>query len=191
MLRQRAGVAFARVFGVRAARLFYTRKKPASDPVGANSGKIDVHARILMTGRPSIAYQRKLILDRIGNDPRFLLGGVSQKRYNEELPQSKIVLSPFGWGELCLRDFEAVRAGALLMKPDMGHLETWPDVFRPGETYVPFSWDAEDLLEKTGEYLGNNELRLRVARAAWDEYRAQLAGMEERFESIIKEISSL
>ncbi|MDR1931830.1 MAG: glycosyltransferase [Spirochaetales bacterium] len=191
MLRQRAGVAFSRVFGVRAARLFYTHKKPADDPVGLNTGEIDVHARILLTGRPSIAYQRKLILERIGGDPRFLVGEAPQKQYNRELSRSKIVLSPFGWGELCLRDFEAVRAGSLLMKPDMEHLETWPDVFRAGETYVPFSWDAEDLLEKTGEYLDNAGLRLRIARAAWERYRAQLAGLEERFEEIIKEIRSL
>jgi hypothetical protein len=190
-LRQRAGVAFARAFGPRAARFFYTRKKPAEDPVALNSGEIDVHARILATGQPSIAYQRVLILKRIGNDPRFLQGGVSQKRYNAELSRSKIVLSPFGWGELCLRDFEAVRAGSLLLKPGMEHLETWPDIFRPHETYVPFSWDADDLLEKTGEYLGNDALRRKVARAAWDAYKSQLAGLEEKFESIIKEINSL
>jgi hypothetical protein len=188
-LRQRSGVAFARVFGPRAARFFYTRKRPAEDPAGANSGTIAVHARILLTGRPSIAYQRKLIMDRIAGDPRFLVGEAPQKRYNRELCASKIVLSPFGWGELCLRDFEAVRAGSLLMKPAMEHLTTWPDIFIPGETYVPFSWDAEDLKEKTAEYLGDEAKRLRVARAAWERYKAQLDGLEERFESIIQEIT--
>jgi hypothetical protein len=117
------------------------------------------------------------------------VGEAPQKRYNQELGVSKIVLSPFGWGELCLRDFEAVRAGGLLMKPAMEHLETWPDVFLPGETYVPFSWDAEDLLEKTGEYLGDKAKRLRIAHAAWLRYKAQLDGLEERFQSIIEEIT--
>jgi hypothetical protein len=189
-LRQRAGVAFARAFGPRAARFFYTREKPAEDPVSLNSGEIDVHARILATGQPSIACQRVLILKRIADDPRFLQGETSQKRYNEELSRSKIVLSPFGWGELCLRDFEAVRAGSLLLKPSMEHLETWPDVFRPHETYAPFSWDAEDLLERTAEYLEDEVRRRKVARAALETYRKQLEGLEERFESIIKEISS-
>ena len=189
-LRQRAGVAAARVFGPRTARLFYTHKALPADPVSANTGTIDVHARILRTGRPSIAYQRELILKRIGNnDPRFLVGGVSQRRYNAELAASKIVLSPFGWGELCLRDFEAVRAGSLLLKPSMEHLETWPDVFRPCETYVPFSWDADDLVEKAGEYLGDAARRIAIARNAWEAYRSQLDGLEEKFESIIKEIA--
>ncbi|MDR1315860.1 MAG: glycosyltransferase [Spirochaetales bacterium] len=190
-LRQRAGVACARVFGPRAARFFYTQKQMPADPVSLNSGEIDVHARILATGQPSIAYQRVLIMERIAGDPRFLLGGASQKRYNRELSRSKIVLSPFGWGELCLRDFEAVRAGSLLLKPHMEHLETWPDIFRPHETYVPFSWDADDLLEKTSAYLADGCLRRNLARAALDAYRSQLAGLEERFESIIKEIISL
>ncbi|MDR1624989.1 MAG: glycosyltransferase [Spirochaetia bacterium] len=189
-LRQRAGVACARLFGPRAARFFYTRKALAQDAVSLNSGKIDVHARILATGQPSIAFQRVLILKRIGGDPRFLLGEASQRRYNAELSRSKIVLSPFGWGELCLRDFEAVRAGSLLLKPSMEHLETWPDVFRPHETYAPFSWDAGDLLEEAARYLENGELRQKVARAALEAYRNQLAGLEERFESIIKEIRS-
>jgi hypothetical protein len=189
-LRQRAGVACARVFGPRAARFFYASRPPAEDAVSLNSGQIAVHARILATGQPSIAYQRVLILKRIGSDSRFLTGEVSQKRYNAELSRSKIVLSPFGWGELCLRDFEAVRAGSLLLKPSMEHLETWPDVFRPHETYAPFSWDAEDLLETAARYLEDGELRRKLARAALEAYRNQLEGLEERFESIIKEIQS-
>jgi hypothetical protein len=188
-LRQRAGTAAAKIFGPRAARTLYSRKKPPQDPAAKNTGKYPVHARIGLTGRPSISYQRALILERIGKDPRFLVGEVSQKQYNRELGQSKIVLSPFGWGELCLRDFEALRAGALLMKPGMDHLETWPDIFWPGETYVPFSWDADDMMGKVEEYLGDEKIRLTVVRAAWERYRAQLAGLEERFESIIKEIS--
>ena len=181
-------MAAARILGPTAARLFYTRKKPAADPVATNTGKIAVHARILETGRPSIAYQRKLIIERIAGDPRFLMGPAPQNRYNRELGASKIVLSPFGWGELCLRDFEAVRAGSLLLKPSMEHLSTWPDVFRPHETYVPFSWDADDLLSRVDEYLGDDKKRLRIARAAWQIYKEQLEGLEERFESIIKEI---
>jgi hypothetical protein len=187
-LRQRAGTAAAKIFGPPAARRLYSGKKPPADPVASNSGEYPVHARIGLTGRPSIAWQRKLILEQIGSDPRFLVGEVPQKQYNRELGRSKIVLSPFGWGELCLRDFEAVRAGALLIKPDMGHIETWPDIFLPDETYIPISWDADDLLKKVDRCLADDQSRLRVARAAWEQYQTQLAGLEKRFESIIEEI---
>ena len=188
-LRQRAGTAASLAFGPKAAKLFFSRKRATPDPVGGNSGTYPVHARILLAGRPSIEYQRKLILERIGNDPRFLTGGVSQKMYNMEIANSRIILSPFGWGELCVRDFEAVRAGALLMKPDMSHLETWPDVFVPNETYLPISWDAEDMLEKTDIMLEDDSERLRIAGNAWTAYSDQMNGLKDRFESIIAEIS--
>lgn len=101
-----------------------------------------------------------------------------------------MILSPFGWGELCLRDFEAVRAGSVLLKPDMGHLLTWPDIFIPFETYVPFSWDVDDLLDKVDAYLGNDQARKQIAYNAWDVYRDQMNQLENRFESIIGEICS-
>lgn len=187
-LRQRAGVAVSMVLGFRAAKLFYGSGRLPRDPVAANRGAIDVHARILLAGRPSIAYQRRLILDRIQGRAGFLQGETSQRAYNREVANSKIVLSPFGWGELCLRDFEAVLGGALLLKPDMSHLETWPDVFVPGETYAPFSWDAEDLVATAERYLADEAGRKRIARNAYEAYRTQLAQLPGRFERAIAEI---
>lgn len=73
---------------------------------------------------------------------------VSSKRYLLELLNSKIVFSPFGWGEICFRDYEAVACGCLLLKQDMSHLETEPDIYRPMETYIPLHWDLSDLAEK-------------------------------------------
>jgi spore maturation protein CgeB len=144
-----------------------------------------------LAGRPSIAYQRKLILEKIGTDPRFLLGEVRQSQYNRELSRSKIVLSPFGWGELCIRDFEAVRAGALLMKPDMDHIETWPDIFVKDESYVSFSWDADDLMDGADRFLAGEKKRKEIARNAFESYRKQAAEMPGRFRGIIDDIERL
>ncbi|AEJ19611.1 glycosyltransferase family protein [Gracilinema caldarium] len=188
--RQRFGTALAKVFGPSISKHIYSRKKINYNPVDYNKGIFQVHARLGLTGRPSIAYQRYLILNKIKNDPRFLIGEVSQKQYNYETKHSKMILSPFGWGELCLRDFEAVRAGSVLLKPDMGHLLTWPDIFIPFETYVPFSWDVDDLLDKVDAYLGNDQARKQIAYNAWDVYRDQMNQLENRFESIIGEICS-
>jgi len=188
-LRQRIGTAFARVAGPAVASSFYSRRALPKDPVSTNRGTYAVHARIGLTSRATISFQRKLILDRIEGDDRFLIGMVSQRQYNVEVADSRIVLSPFGWGELCLRDFEAVRSGALLLKPDMGHLETWPDVFKNDETYASFSWDAEDILERTTFYLDDEKERRRVASNAWESYRSQLASLEARFEGIMTEVA--
>lgn len=189
-LRQRVGVAASMALGFKVTPLFYGRGRLPADPVSRNPGTIPVHARLAPAPRPSIAYQRKLVMERIEGNPLFLTGSVSQNRYNRELTRSRIVLSPFGWGELCLRDFEAVLSGALLLKPDMSHLETWPDVFSPGETYAPFSWEADDLVETAMRYLDDEAERSRVARNAYESYRSQLAEMPARFERTIAEIEA-
>ncbi len=186
--RQRFGYKLAQRLGPALARFFYEHRPFPSDALRKNRGLHPVHARVGLISRPSISYQRKLILEKISGNPLFLVGEVSQNRFNRETAHSKIVLSPFGWGELCLRDFETVRAGALLLKPDMSHLETWPDVFVPGLTYVPFSWDASDLEEKARYYLEHDDERRTIAQNALDAYKKQLDGMQDRFSAIMQEI---
>jgi len=75
----------------------------------------------------------------------------TKRRFYKIMLRSKAVLSPWGFGEVCIRDFEAMLAGAIVIKPDMSHLTTIPDFYRANETYIPcrrdFS-DVEDLLER-------------------------------------------
>ncbi len=79
----------------------------------------------------SISYQRRLFLRKARGLPSvFSTGSVSVKTYNRELTQITGVLSPFGWGEICFRDFEAIKNRAVLIKPDMDHLITWPDLYQ-------------------------------------------------------------
>jgi len=77
---------------------------------------------------------------------------VAPQQYAEEMLASKICVSPFGYGEICWRDFEAVAYGCLLFKPDMAHVRTRPDIYRPFETFVPVAWDFSDLEEKLLHY---------------------------------------
>ena len=91
---------------------------------------------------------------------------VSQEQYYQEMLSSRICVSPFGFGELCWRDFEAMLCGCLLVKPDMSHLRTRPDLFVPHETYVPVRWDYSDLEAQCLPYLQNEALRQRVAMQA-------------------------
>jgi hypothetical protein len=92
---------------------------------------------------------------------------VDQEAYYEEMRSSRICVSPFGYGELCWRDFEAVLMGSLLVKPDMSHLRTEPNIFVPGETYVPVRWDYSNLAEVCARYLDNDEERNRIAAQAY------------------------
>ncbi len=91
---------------------------------------------------------------------------VDHATYCAELLASRICLSPFGYGEVCFRDFEAVLAGCLLVKPDMTHLETRPDVFRDGETCATVRWDWSDLAQVVERHLADPERTARIVAAA-------------------------
>jgi hypothetical protein len=93
-------------------------------------------------------------------------GRVDQDEYYAEMQHSTICVSPFGYGELCWRDFEAILCGCLLVKPDMGHVETAPDVFVPGVTYAPVRWDYADLPEVCERYLADVDARQRIVAQA-------------------------
>lgn len=93
--------------------------------------------------RNSVAWQRRQI-KKILND-NIPTNKLSRRRYFQELGSSKIVISPFGLGEITLKDFEVFLTGALLVKPDMSHMETWPDFYRDEETIISHSWDLTDL----------------------------------------------
>jgi hypothetical protein len=174
-----------------AERPIYISPKKTVDFSGSKR-RFAVHARIDPVNCLSIAYQRWLFLNCIKKlIPKkrelFLTGIVSQNQYYRELTDSKIVLSPFGWGEVCFRDFEAILAGALLFKPSMSHLLTWPNVYIPYETYIPLKWDGSDLLEQTEHYLDNERERSRIAANAYEQYRNELSALSRRFDLLLGE----
>ena len=113
----------------------------------------------------SIATSR---IDAMSNRFRVLAprDRVSQEKYWEEMLRSRICVSPFGYGEICWRDFEAIICGALLVKPDMGHVKTLPNLFLPGITYVPVQWDYSDLEAKCEHYLQHEGERVRIVSYA-------------------------
>ena len=92
---------------------------------------------------------------------------VSQDDYYHELISSKICVSPFGYGEICWRDFEAVICGCLLIKPDVQHIKTIPDIFIPYKTYVPVNWALSDIEEKCRYYLNNHAERELIIAGAY------------------------
>jgi len=87
--------------------------------------------------------------------------------YYKELMESRICVSPFGFGELCWRDFEAVLCRSMLIKPDMSHIETSPNIFHPHITYIPVKWDLSDLEEVCAYYLDHEEKRREIAENAY------------------------
>lgn len=118
--------------------------------------------------RASVAWQRRQMAAKLADRmPTEKLGRLS---YLRELDRSKLVLSPFGLGEITLKDFEVFRAGALLVKPDMSHLETWPDLFRDGQTMVSHAWTLDDLPELLEQFLSDPERCRAMAEAGQTVY---------------------
>lgn len=76
---------------------------------------------------------------------------IPKAEFIREGENSKCILSPFGWGEICGRDFECFVYGACMIKQDMGHCETYPDAYKPYVTYVPLKWDFSDFKEKVAK----------------------------------------
>jgi hypothetical protein len=95
--------------------------------------------------RNSIGQQRLIMQEKINNNNIFLTGKVDRWRFTKEASLVRGMLSPFGWGEVCYRDFEAAIGGAVLIKPDMSHVETWPNIFND-KSYISLSWDLNELI---------------------------------------------
>jgi glycosyltransferase involved in cell wall biosynthesis len=95
---------------------------------------------------------------------------VGFSEYYREMSRSKIFVSPSGWCEYTPKDYEAMYYGALLVKPDMEHIDTNPDILVPGETYVPVKWDMSDLKEKCLYYLEHPDERERITRNAHEAF---------------------
>ena len=133
---------------------------------------IDLSCRLNLdySQRESISFQRREIVRLL--ETRFGLPKerISRRRYYGEMRDAKIVPSPFGWGEINYRDFEVVASGAALMKPDMDHLETWPDIYRKDETYIRHDWNLSDVAGQIRRYLESGRY-LTIARRAQDLYR--------------------
>jgi hypothetical protein len=117
----------------------------------ASSKDVDVVCRATVNPRSWLYPLRSGIISKIASlaDAYRVLTPdqrVTQDVYYQEMLRSRICVSPFGYGEICWRDFEAVLCGCVLVKPDMSHVQTEPDIFVPGETYVPVRWDYADLV---------------------------------------------
>ncbi len=152
---------------------------------------IDVQCRFNTSyEKNSVSYQRKLIASILKD--KLQTNKLNRYNFYKELRQSKVVMSPFGLGEITLKDFEVFITGGILMKPDMSHLETWPNFYNK-ETYIPFKWDLTDIAEKLESVLDNYPQNIELAINAQNLYRHHVSsskGHDEfsiRFHNIVSE----
>tara|TARA_B110000503_G_scaffold15341_1_gene21405 strand:- start:91 stop:1239 length:1149 start_codon:yes stop_codon:yes gene_type:complete len=136
-----------------------------------NQRPIDINARFATRGSDWYSAMRSVALNKaigLSADYAVAHGSLPRAQYLRELGQSKVTFSPFGYGEICWRDYEAMALGSLLIKPDMSHLEVNPDIFVPYETYIPLAWDLSDFDEKVIHYLSSPAERLQITKNAFE-----------------------
>ena len=116
-----------------------------SRPVDLSNKKALISSRFTSTNYyESISFHRQFLLENIKNNDLFITGRLPHKEYIKECYSVYGLLSPFGWGEICYRDFEAIMCGNILLKPDMGHLITWPNIYKD-DCYLKLDWDFRNL----------------------------------------------
>jgi hypothetical protein len=148
------------------------------NPPAAGPRVLDLHARFELDGTPWYSGMRAeadAAVTALKGVSLVRGTGVHQAQFLAEMRHSKVCLSPFGYGEVCWRDYEAVLTGAVLIKPDMSHVATDPDIFVPWETYAPVAWDLSDFPDVLHRLLGDEPLRRRITTQAFETLRKWLS----------------
>lgn len=124
-------------------RLFIPRKDVKKDK--------DVLCRCTLQKIPHIQRHRGDAIRKSGGGNMLL----PKEDWTDTLYRSKICVCPWGYGEMCYRDYEAMLSGCIVVKPNSDFIETWPDIYRDGVTYVACKHDLSDLNEICQKVLDN------------------------------------
>ncbi|MEQ9437866.1 MAG: hypothetical protein RIG62_02420 [Cyclobacteriaceae bacterium] len=179
--------------------VYFRNKTPEFPPHSVLTTKkdIDLHAMfVIKDQRGAINAQRHHAWEKLATmQQEFSITPtdrrVSERTYFAYMKRSYCVLSPFGWGEICYRDFEGFLWDTCLLKPDMDDIDTWPDLFEKNQTYVPLAWDLNDLEEKLTATLADDYFRQQLTQQAYQRYISlwNASGIEallDRFTTIIR-----
>ncbi|MGH1456367.1 MAG: glycosyltransferase [Alphaproteobacteria bacterium] len=168
------------------ALLRFAPKRERADAQRAN----DITCRMGVSyARDTVSFQRKKMREALS--AHLPTDKLSRRAYFKEMQQSKICVSPFGLGEITLKDFECFLTGALLLKPDMSHMTTWPNFYQEDKTCIFHDWDMQNLEEKIDWVLNHEQERIEIARNAQELYTSHTTGKDagklfaDHFQSVI------
>lgn len=169
--------------GVKGLRPLYSRPQRFLNKSNVSINKISARYA-LGFHRETVAYHRNIYQDTVDKNSLFLTGRIPLKDYNRELTQVRATFSPFGWGEVCFRDFEAIINGSALIKPSMEHIETWPDIYKNNETYCAVDWDGNDLETVAGELMNDTNKIKQITENASFIFSEAYKNLDKRVEQI-------
>ena len=85
------------------------------------------------------------------------------QEYVKNLWSSKVCISPYGMGEFCFRDLEAMVFGTIILKPSHKMVNTLPNLMIDDETFIACKYDWSDLEEKLDFIFSNfNEVNEKI-----------------------------
>jgi hypothetical protein len=157
--------------------------------VPATARSNDLSARFGATySRASVRYQREKISEMLSD--RLDTLKLNRRGYMKELKNSKVVISPFGWGEITLKDFEVFLTGGMLMKPSVEHMDTWPNFYEKDATYLAHNWDLSDMEERIEWAIAHDRERQEIAAEGQLRYTEHTSGRDagEKFATHVSEI---
>ncbi len=109
--------------------------------------------------KKSIHFQRKRVFSILNERYKLSSSRLNHKTYLNRLMQSKVSVGAFGWGEVCYREFEAIKMGAAVVFPKVDYLETWPNIYRDNFSYLSYELDFSNLIERIEMILNDKDLR--------------------------------
>jgi len=127
-------------------------------------------------GRWHVAWHRRKLWEALpslpGNNDFHNHRAFSRPEYHRRLAQSRVAISPWGFGETCIRDLEALLAGCILIKPATPWVDTWPQ-YHALPNCLFCRPDFSDLRERTVEALDRRPALIDACRQSADFLRAQ------------------
>ena len=150
------------------------------------AGTVEYRGTAIEIHRRLAAQAANMCRDGVGLCGR-VLNGVD---YYKSMINSKMVLCPYGWGEATHCDYEAMLLGCIVIRPNCVAVDTHPQIFVPGETFIPCRPDFLDVppivkhvCEHYDDYL---DWRKRARQLALDS--GDYEKIAERFDYLIGEV---
>lgn len=169
---------------------------PSNKPL--KERRIDASLRVGLHGYSALTnFHRTQASDKLAalKDRYTIVAGgkLDIEDYRRELQDTKIIPSPYGLGEICYRDFEAFEAGALLLKPTMEYIDTYPAYYKPSQTYIAHAIDLSDYAETLDRLLSDIGEHQDIATAGQQHWLNSLndaEGFALHFERLVKRSSN-
>ncbi|PRW50908.1 hypothetical protein C2E21_5522 [Chlorella sorokiniana] len=123
-------------------------------------GKLEYEAKAEVSGvtlhRQAAVKALSAFRDKWGHQYKVYVPQGERLEYHEYvglLKQSKIVISPWGWGEWSHKDFEILMAGCVVVKPRSDIFRIHPAIFEHNVTAITTKEDLSDLEEQILPFL--------------------------------------